>query len=89
MSSRPNVTRRGATIKAEQQIEKRERLTRKKRWERQDEDEQYTASQLDRDVVNPDQIRTVVRRSATSCRTYSRARGGAKDAHLRQDRQPR
>jgi type I restriction enzyme R subunit len=56
-----DVTRRGALIKAEQQIEKRERLTRKKRWERQDEDEQYSATQLDRAVVNPDQIRTVIR----------------------------
>jgi type I restriction enzyme, R subunit len=67
------VTRHGGQIKAEQQVEKRERLTRKKRWERQDEDEQYGASQLDRDVVNPDQIRTVTRssRSHTS-RSYAR-----------------
>jgi type I restriction enzyme R subunit len=55
------VTKRGAQIGAEQQVEKRERLSRKKRWERQDEDEAYTAKQLDRDVVNPDQIRTVIR----------------------------
>jgi type I restriction enzyme R subunit len=55
------VTKQGAQIRAEQQVEKRERLTRKKRWERQDEDEAYTASQLDRDVVNPDQIRTIIR----------------------------
>jgi type I restriction enzyme R subunit len=55
------VTKQGAKLKAEQQIEKRERLTRKKRWETQDEDEQYGATQLDRDVVNPDQIRTVIR----------------------------
>jgi type I restriction enzyme R subunit len=55
------ITRQGARIMAEQQVEKRERLTRQKRWERQDQDEQYTATQLDRDVVNPDQIRTVVR----------------------------
>lgn len=55
------VTRKGGKIKAEQQVEKRERLTRKKRWERQDEDEQYAATQLDRAVVNPDQIRTVIR----------------------------
>jgi type I restriction enzyme R subunit len=54
-------TRRGATIKAHQQIERRERLTRKKRWERQDEDESYSAKQLDREVVNPDQIRTIIR----------------------------
>jgi type I restriction enzyme R subunit len=55
------VTKKGAKIKAEQQVEKRERLTRRKRWERQDEDEQYAATRLDRDVVNPDQIRTVIR----------------------------
>jgi type I restriction enzyme, R subunit len=55
------VTKQGGQIRAEQQVERRERLTRKKRWERQDEDEAYTAKQLDRDVVNPDQIRTVVR----------------------------
>lgn len=54
-------TRQGGTIRAQQQVEHRERLTRKKRWERQDEDEIYTATQLDRDIVNPDQIRTVIR----------------------------
>ena len=54
-------TKQGGTLTAQQQIEKRERLTRRKRWEIQDEDEAYTAKQLDRDIVNPDQIRTVVR----------------------------
>ncbi|WP_232059229.1 type I restriction endonuclease subunit R [Kineobactrum salinum] len=54
-------TRQGGTLTAKQQIEKRERLTRRKRWEIQDEDETYTAKQLDRDIVNPDQIRTVIR----------------------------
>jgi type I restriction enzyme R subunit len=55
------ITRQGAQIKAQQQVEKRERLTRQKRWESQDADEQYSATQLDRDVVNPDQIRTIAR----------------------------
>lgn len=55
------VTKKGSKLTAEQQVQKRERLTRKRRWERQDEDELYGAKQLDRDVVNPDQIRTVVR----------------------------
>jgi type I restriction enzyme R subunit len=54
-------TKQGATLKAKQQIEKRERLSRRKRWETQDEEEAYSASQLDRDIVNPDQIRTVLR----------------------------
>lgn len=55
------ITKQGAQIRAQQQVERRERLTRKRRWERQDEDEAYTAKQLDRDVINPDQIRTVIR----------------------------
>ncbi|MDD2663133.1 MAG: type I restriction-modification enzyme R subunit C-terminal domain-containing protein [Dechloromonas sp.] len=55
------VTQQGGVIAAQQQVEKRERLTRKKRWEQQDEDAAYTAKQLDRDIVNPDQIRTVIR----------------------------
>ena len=42
-------------------VEKREKLTRAKRWEQQDEDEKYSAKALDRDIVNPSQIRTVVR----------------------------
>lgn len=54
-------TTQGGVVKAQQQVEKRERLTRKKRWETQDEDEAYTAKQLDRAIVNPDQIRTVIR----------------------------
>ena len=32
-------TKLGGTIKASQQVQKRERLTRKRRWEQQDEDE--------------------------------------------------
>ena len=53
-------TTHGGEVKANQQVEKRERLTRRKRWEVQDEDIVYTGNQLDRDVVNPDQIRTVL-----------------------------
>ncbi len=54
------VSQHGGVLAAAQQVEKRERLTRKKRWEQQDEDAAYTAKQLDRDIVNPDQIRTVI-----------------------------
>ncbi len=55
------VTRQGGEIAAAQQVERRERLTRRRRWEQQDEDEAYSGKQLDRDIVNPDQIRTVIR----------------------------
>ena len=55
------ITQQGAQINAQQQVERREKLTRKKRWEMQDEDEAYSAKQLDRNIVNPDQIRTIIR----------------------------
>lgn len=55
------ITQQGGKIKAKQHVEKRERLSRKKRWEQQDEDEEYSSKQLDRDIVNPDQIRTILR----------------------------
>lgn len=55
------ITKKGSELKAKQQIEKRERLTRKKRWTQQDDDEAYSGKQLDRDVVNPSQIRKIIR----------------------------
>ena len=53
----------GATIVAEPDtvVGKRDRATRAVRWEALDEDVTYTASQLDRSVVVPDQLRTVIR----------------------------
>ena len=41
-------------------VDKRDKLTRKTRWELLDEEMEYSANQLDRDVVAPDQIRTVI-----------------------------
>ncbi len=54
------VTSQGAKIDAGFYVDKRDRQTRKKRWELLDEDFQYAANQLDRDVVAEDQIRTVM-----------------------------
>lgn len=55
------VTQEGSTLWKGEYVEHRERLTRKKRLELQDEDEAYSAKQLDKDVVNPNQIRTIIR----------------------------
>ena len=44
-----------------QVIECRNRLSRVKRWKQLDEEVNYTPTQLDRDIVNPSQIRTVIR----------------------------
>ena len=54
-----DITKNGAYI-MKQEIEYRDRLTHARRWAQMDEDITYTPSQLDRDVVNPSQIRTVI-----------------------------
>lgn len=42
-------------------IEYRDRLSREKRWKQMDEDLDYDKNKLDKDVVNPSQIRTVIK----------------------------
>ena len=54
------IGQRGGQI-MKQVIEYRDRLSRQKRWQQMDEDMDYTPSQLDRNIVNPSQIRTVIR----------------------------
>lgn len=55
------VTKSGGVIWGGQYVDLRERMTRKKRRELQDEDEAYSSQQLDKDIVNPNQIRTIVK----------------------------
>ncbi|WP_375346287.1 DEAD/DEAH box helicase family protein [Priestia megaterium] len=55
------ITKAGAKIKAKEYVDKREKLTRKKRWEQLDADYEYTNAKLDKDVVNPSQIRQVIK----------------------------
>ncbi len=55
------ITKSGAKIEAKTFVDKREKQSRRQRWEQLDDDYEYAASQLDRDVVNPSQIRTVIR----------------------------
>ena len=54
------IGQRGGQI-MKQLIEYRDRLSRQKRWQQMDEDVDYTPSQLDRNIVNASQIRTVIR----------------------------
>ena len=54
------VGKQGGTI-LKQMVEYRNRMSREKRWAQLDEDVNYRPSQLDRDIINPSQIRTVVR----------------------------
>jgi len=51
----------GNTIKAGTTIDVRDRQTRQLRWEELEEDLTYKPDELDRSVVTPDQIRTVIK----------------------------
>lgn len=58
---RTAISEHGSTVNAGFWVDKRDRLTRRVRWEQLDQDFSYASNQLDRDVVAPDQIRTIVR----------------------------
>lgn len=55
------ITENGAVIKAKEAIERRAKLSRKKRWEITEEDYEYKNTKLDTDVVNPSQIRLIIK----------------------------
>ena len=55
------ITQQGSSVEAGYYVDRRDRHTRKVRWEQLNEDLTYTAKQLDREVVAEDQIRTVIR----------------------------
>lgn len=55
------ITKEGGEIKLGEWVDKRERLTRKKFWESVDEDIEYSGKQLDKNIVNPSQIRSIIK----------------------------
>ena len=58
---RTEITESGGTVPADFVTEFRDRETRQLRFEKVDKDIDYNAAELDRKVVAPDQIRTVVK----------------------------
>ncbi len=56
-----NITKKGSVVWKGEFVDFREKLTRKKRWQQTDEDVAYSAKQLDNEVVNPNQIRAIIR----------------------------
>ncbi len=58
---RTAITQAGSTVDAGYSVQVMNRETRAKRWERLDDDFAYDPDQLDRNVVAPDQIRTIVK----------------------------
>jgi type I restriction enzyme R subunit len=56
-----SITKKGGVIWKGEYVDHREKLSRKKRWEQLDEDVTYTAKRLDDDIVNPNQIRLIIK----------------------------
>lgn len=55
------VSKKGGVVWKGEYVDHREKLTRRKRWEQLDEDKAYSNKQLDDDVVNPNQIRLIIK----------------------------
>lgn len=55
------ISTRGGLIEKGWFVDKRDKLSRAKRWEQQDEDTEYFRNDLDKKVVSPNQIRTVIK----------------------------
>jgi type I restriction enzyme R subunit len=58
---RTRITEQGSTIEKGWYVGKRDKRTRKQRWEQLDEDLSYDPEELDRRVTAPSQIRTVLK----------------------------
>lgn len=56
-----DISKNGSVVKAGWYVDRRDKLTRKKRWQREDEDTEYKRNDLDKAVVNPSQIRNIIR----------------------------
>lgn len=55
------ISQNGGVVEKGWFVDRRDKLTRKTRWQQEDEDTDYTRNELDKKVVNPDQIRTIIR----------------------------
>jgi type I restriction enzyme R subunit len=63
------ISKNGETIKAGWFIDRRDKLTRAKRWQQEDEDTEYKRNDLDKKVVNPSQIRNIIREYKKALKT--------------------
>lgn len=66
------ITRAGAKLEAKEWVDHRDKLTRQKRWDQTEEEKDYSGKELDRSVVNPSQIRQVIKamKEAVETRIY-------------------
>ncbi|KOY87806.1 restriction endonuclease subunit R [bacterium 336/3] len=63
------ISQKGSIVKAGWWIDKRDKFTRKTRWQQEDEDTIYTKNDLDKNVVNQSQIRNIIREFKNALQT--------------------
>lgn len=63
------ISQKGDTIKAGWFVDRRDKLTRAKRWQQEDEDTEYKRNDLDKKVVNPSQIRNIIKEYRRALKT--------------------
>ncbi len=64
-----DISKKGEVIKAGWFVDRRDKLTRQKRWQQEDEDTEYTRNNLDKKVVNPSQIRNIIKEYKRTLKT--------------------
>lgn len=64
-----DISKRGDVVKAGWFVDRRDKLTREKRWQQEDEDTEYHRNDLDKKVVNPSQIRNIIREFKRALKT--------------------
>jgi len=64
-----DISQKGEVIKAGWFVDRRSKLTRQKRWQQEDEDTEYSRNDLDKKVVNPSQIRNIIKEYKRALRT--------------------
>ncbi|MEO7082144.1 MAG: DEAD/DEAH box helicase family protein, partial [Flavobacteriales bacterium] len=63
------VSKKGGLIEAGWFVDRRDKLTRAKRWAQEDEDTEYQRNDLDKKVVNTSQIRNIIKEYRRALRT--------------------
>jgi len=56
-----HISQKGAKVEKGWFVDRRDKLSRAKRWQQEDEDTEYYKNDLDKKVVNPSQIRTIIK----------------------------
>jgi type I restriction enzyme R subunit len=64
-----DISKKGEVVEAGWFVDRRDKLTRQKRWQQEDEDTTYSKNDLDKKVVNPSQIRNIIKEYKRALKT--------------------